>query len=194
MQSAPRCSTVRDRSRHRSFANGRLYTIGMTGIVTAWDAASGKQLWQKPGSDAGADVHDAFLLARHRRQQRDLPRRRPRQGRAHGVRRRNRCRELELDGRRSRLRLAGRCQIGGTRQVITITQAKLVGVDASNGTLLWERPFVVTSTTNSMTPIVYGQTVIVCGNGRPIEAYAPARQGATWVARSCGRTPTPRCA
>jgi outer membrane protein assembly factor BamB len=32
------------------FFNGRLYSIGMTGIVTAYDAASGKQLWQKPGS------------------------------------------------------------------------------------------------------------------------------------------------
>ena len=32
------------------FSNGRLYSIGMTGIVTAYDAASGKQLWQKPGS------------------------------------------------------------------------------------------------------------------------------------------------
>jgi outer membrane protein assembly factor BamB len=58
----------------------------------------------------------------------------------------------------------------------------VVGVDASNGTLLWEIPFAVTSTTNSLTPIVYGQTVIVSGNGRPIEAYAPARQGAAWVA------------
>src|SRR5205085_2216747 len=33
------------------FANGKLYTIGMTGAVTAFDAATGKQLWQKPGSD-----------------------------------------------------------------------------------------------------------------------------------------------
>jgi outer membrane protein assembly factor BamB len=72
--------------------------------------------------------------------------------------------------------------IGGTRQVIAITQGKVVGVDAANGTLLWEIPFVVTSTTNSLTPIVYGQSVIVGANGRPIEAYAPARQGATWVA------------
>jgi len=28
-----------------TFANGRVYTIGMGGIVTAFDAASGKQLW-----------------------------------------------------------------------------------------------------------------------------------------------------
>jgi len=33
------------------YANGKLLSIGMTGVVTAWDAASGKQLWQKPGAD-----------------------------------------------------------------------------------------------------------------------------------------------
>ncbi|HLG54882.1 MAG TPA: PQQ-binding-like beta-propeller repeat protein [Vicinamibacterales bacterium] len=32
------------------FSGGRLYSIGMTGTVTAWDAATGKQAWQKPGS------------------------------------------------------------------------------------------------------------------------------------------------
>ena len=31
-----------------TFADGRLYTLGMSGMVTAFDAASGKQLWQKP--------------------------------------------------------------------------------------------------------------------------------------------------
>ena len=32
------------------YFNGRLYSIGMTGVVTAWDAASGTQVWQKPGT------------------------------------------------------------------------------------------------------------------------------------------------
>ncbi len=27
--------------------NGKLYTLGVTGILTAWDAASGRQLWQR---------------------------------------------------------------------------------------------------------------------------------------------------
>src|SRR5688572_1759845 len=31
------------------FFNNRLYSIGMIGTVTAWDAASGKPVWQKPG-------------------------------------------------------------------------------------------------------------------------------------------------
>src|ERR1700676_3611989 len=33
-----------------AFASGKLYSIGMTGIVTAFDAAEGRQLWQKPAS------------------------------------------------------------------------------------------------------------------------------------------------
>src|SRR6185503_20744686 len=32
------------------FADGKLFSIGMTGNVTAFEAATGKQLWQKPGS------------------------------------------------------------------------------------------------------------------------------------------------
>src|SRR5688572_3843684 len=31
-----------------TYANGRLFTLGISGIVTAFDAATGKQLWQKP--------------------------------------------------------------------------------------------------------------------------------------------------
>ena len=31
-----------------AFADGRLFTLGMAGTVTAFDAASGKPLWQRP--------------------------------------------------------------------------------------------------------------------------------------------------
>jgi outer membrane protein assembly factor BamB len=71
--------------------------------------------------------------------------------------------------------------IEGTRQVITITQGKLVGVDVSNGTLLWERPFVITNKTNSVTPVVHGRTIIVSGNGEPTRALAIAKRANQWV-------------
>src|SRR3989304_3107811 len=32
------------------FSNGKLYSIGMIGTVTAFDAATGRTLWQKPGT------------------------------------------------------------------------------------------------------------------------------------------------
>ena len=38
--------------------------------------------------------------------------------------------------------------LGGTRQIVTITQGKLVGVDVATGALLWERPFVSGNNTN----------------------------------------------
>ena len=154
----------------------------MTGIVTAWDAASGKTLWQKPGSTvvpmftthSFSPVIDGNNVIFHV-----------------GGHDKGALTAFDVTTGAERWSWPGDgpgygspmvATIGGTRQVIAITQAKMVGVDAANGTLLWEIPFVVTSTTNSLTPIVYGQSVIVGANGRPIEAYAPARQGATWVA------------
>ena len=43
-----------------TFANGRLFTLGMTNIVTAFDAATGKQLWQKPAPPAQPLYHTAM--------------------------------------------------------------------------------------------------------------------------------------
>ena len=43
-----------------TYANGRLFTLGMTNIVTAFDAASGKQLWQKPATKAQPAFHTAM--------------------------------------------------------------------------------------------------------------------------------------
>ena len=70
---------------------------------------------------------------------------------------------------------------GGVRQLITITQGKVVGVDISNGALLWERPFVSGNSTNSTTPILHGQQVIVAGNGGPTVAFTIARNGSQWT-------------
>ena len=163
------------------FFNGRLYSIGMTGTVTAWDAASGKQVWQKAWHRTGDAVHHARVLAARRRRPRDLPRRRQRQGRADGVR----------PGHRRRASGAGAgdgpgyaspvvATFDGVRQIVTPTQTKIVGVDAATGALLWERPMVHQFVSNSITPIVSGQTVIVAGTG-PLFAFAVARRAGQWT-------------
>ena len=72
-----------------TFANGRLYTLGMGGIVTAFDAASGKQLWQKPagttqplyGTSMSPLVDRGLVIVHVGGHD---------QGRAHGVRRQHR--------------------------------------------------------------------------------------------------------
>lgn len=163
------------------FSNGRLYSIGMTGIVTAYDAASGKQVWQKPGSmvvpmyttHAFSPIVDRGLVIFHLG------------GHNEGA-------LTALDANTGDVKWTWKgdgpgygspiiADIAGTRQVITITQGKLVGVDAANGTLLWERPFAIANFTNSVTPVMYGQTLIVSGNGGPTTALSITKKGNEWV-------------
>jgi outer membrane protein assembly factor BamB len=163
------------------YSDGRLYSIGMTGIVTAYDAASGKQLWQKPGSTpvpmftthAFSPIVDRGLVIFHLG------------GHNEGA-------LTALDANTGDVKWAWKgdgpgygspvlAEFGGTRQVIAITQGKLVGVDAANGMLLWERPYPIANFTNSVTPVLYGQTLIVSGNGGPTTALAIGKKGNEWV-------------
>ena len=70
--------------------------------------------------------------------------------------------------------------LGGTRQLIALTQAKLVGLDVATGALLWDRPFVSGNFTNSATPILAGQTVVV-SNGGPVTAVTVTRRDGKWI-------------
>jgi outer membrane protein assembly factor BamB len=162
------------------FANGRLYTIGMTGVVTAWDAATGTQIWQKPGSPlltfftthAFSPVVDGGLVIFHVG------------GHDAGA-------LTSFDAATGTERWAWKgdgpgygspvvATFGGTRQVIAITQKMLVGIDAATGAELWQRPWVSPNNTNSITPVVYNDLVIVSGNGEPTTAFRVLRKGTQW--------------
>ena len=162
------------------YFNGRLYSIGMTGVVTAWDAASGKQVWQKPGTGVAMEytshsfspLVDAGRVIFHV-----------------GGKDKGALTAFDLATGDVRWSWAGDgpgyaspivADLGGTRQIIVPTQAKLVSVDAATGALLWERPLVHQFSSNAITPIVYGQTVIVAGTG-PLMEIAVARRGTQWT-------------
>jgi outer membrane protein assembly factor BamB len=162
------------------FFNGRLYSIGMTGTVTAWDAASGKQAWQKPGagpemlytSHAFSPVIDAGHVIFHV-----------------GGNDKGALTAFDLntgavvwswngDGPGYASPMVA--TFDGVRQIVTPTQTKIVGVDATTGALLWERPLIHQFVSNSITPIVNGQMVIVAGTG-PSFAFAVARRAGQWT-------------
>ena len=172
------------------FFNGRLYSLGMTGIVTAYDAASGKQLWQKPGSAAvpmytshsfspivnGQNVifhlggHDEGAITAFDMNTGDVQWTWRGDGPGYGS--------------------PVVAEFGGTRQIVTITQGKLVGIDVANGTLLWERAFVSPNFTNSTTPIVAGDLLVVSsGNGPPTSAYRITKKGTQWVVDTAWENP-----
>jgi outer membrane protein assembly factor BamB len=162
------------------FFNGRLYSIGMTGTVTAWDASSGKQVWQK--ADAGPEmlytthafspIVDAGSVIFHV-----------------GGNDKGALTAFDLNTGAVRWRWAGDgpgyaspmlAAFDGVRQIVTPTQSKIVGVDATTGALLWERPLVHQFVSNSITPIVSGQTIVVAGTG-PLFAFAVARRAGQWT-------------
>ncbi len=163
------------------FHEGRLYTIGMTGTVTAYDAESGRQLWQKPGAPDNMPLfttHSFSPIIEGRTVIFHLG------GDEEGA-----ITAFDLDSGDIRWTWRGdapgygspvAAELGGTRQVIAITKGMLVSLDAASGALLWERPWESPNFTNSNTPVVTGDLVIVSGNGPPTTAFRVRRQGTSW--------------
>ena len=61
--------------------------------------------------------------------------------------------------------------VGGTKQIVTMTEKSVVGVAAADGKLLWQVAFAPQGMAyNAATPIVDGQTVIYTGQGRGTKA------------------------
>jgi outer membrane protein assembly factor BamB len=162
------------------FSNGKLYSIGMTGIVTAFDASTGKQLWQKPGSSivpmftshSFSPLVERGLVIFHV-----------------GGHNQGALTAFDVNTGEVKWSWSGDgpgygspivAELGGTRQLVTITQGKIVSVDPVTGTVLWERPFVSSNFTNAVTPVVYGQTLIVSGNGGPTTAFSVKKLNNQW--------------
>ena len=165
------------------FYNGRLYAIGMTGAVTAYDAASGKQIWQKPASmpvpmytsHAFSPVVDGGNVIFHV-----------------GGHDKGALTAFDLNTGAVKWSWTGdgpgygspiMADFGGVRQIVTITQGKLVGIDVSTGALLWERPFVSSNFTNSITPVRFADMVIAWGasNTGAMTALRVGRQNNKWM-------------
>jgi len=164
-----------------TFDNGRLFTLGMSGIVTAFDATTGKQLWQKPAPAVQPIYHtaqsalvDRGLVILH-------------------VGGNNQGALTAFDAATGAVKWAWNgdgpgygsailAEFGGTRQVILFSQQNLIGVDAASGQLLWRVAFMARATTNSITPLVYGQTVIVSGQGKALTAYTISKRNDQWAA------------
>ena len=172
-----------------TYANGRLFTLGISGIVTAFDAATGKQLWQKPAGPIEPMYHTAqsalvdhgmVILHVGGHQQGALKAFDPATG----------AEKWSWNGDGPSYASAIVAEIDGTRQVITFSQEHLVGVDATNGMLLWRTPFTARATTNAITPLVYGdRTVIVSGQGKPLTAYTIAKRTDQWSAEVAWENP-----
>jgi outer membrane protein assembly factor BamB len=68
--------------------------------------------------------------------------------------------------------------VGGVKQIATLTEKSIVGIDAADGKLLWKLPFAPARRAyNAATPIIDGQTVIYTGAGRGAKAVKIEKKG-----------------
>jgi outer membrane protein assembly factor BamB len=164
-----------------AFADGRLFTLGISGILSAYDANTGKLLWQKPAPAVGptfttsqSPIVDRGVLIAHvdGNKEGGLTAFDPATGKERWV--------WNGDGPGYGSPIVA--EIAGTRQVIVPTYQNLVGVSAETGELLWRRAHRGRSDVNAITPLVAGQNIISSSVEVGVVSVRVAKKGDQWVA------------
>jgi outer membrane protein assembly factor BamB len=152
-------------------ADGKVLTIGVGGVLSCVDAASGKMLWRKDDftgawpkffTASSPIVTGGLCIAQLGSESNggivayDL---------ATGDQ------KWKWTGDGTAYASPDLLTVEGTKMVVTLTAKKIVGLGVADGKLLWEAPFPVQGMNyNAATPIVEGQTVIFAGAGRGTKA------------------------
>jgi len=158
------------------FHNGKLYTLGISGTISALDAFSGNLVWQRPAppaqpylGTAASPIGDGDVVI------------------------------IQADGGHELTAFEANTgsikwtvkneftfaspiivDLHGTRQVIAPAQQSIVSISLADGALLWEHawksPYV-----QAITPVLHRDTIIVSGHQRGIMALRPVRRDDTWA-------------
>ena len=167
-------------------ANGKVVTLGVRGMLSCLDAATGNKLWRKDDfrgavpsffTSSSPIVTDGLCIAQLG-------------GRDNGA-----IVADELDSGDERWRWTGDSPaysspalmtVADTKLIIAMTERRIVAVGAADGKLVWETPFVASRGPggyNAATPIVDGQTIIYTGSGRGAKAVRIEKSGDGFVAK-----------
>jgi outer membrane protein assembly factor BamB len=157
------------------FHDGRIITLGVSGIVAGFDAPRGRLLWRKSEplehpfySAASSPLGEGRLAIMHPGNYGPLTAFDTSSGRVSW--------EKGGDGAFIAPNIA---HLEGTRQVVSVTQAAVIGVSPT-GQLLWQYPWTGGRVGGPM-PIQYGDTIIVSANTAGVLAIRPRRQTGKWV-------------
>jgi outer membrane protein assembly factor BamB len=180
----PKSTPVADR--------GRVFALGITGVLSAYDAASGKVIWRHEFSKefkntapefgtsmsplidgdrviahvggAGAGAIIAFDVA-------------------------NGAREWTWKGDGPAYASPIIATFGSARHLITQTQSHLVGLSPADGRELWRLPFTTDYDQNIVTPVIADGLLIHAGLAKPSVAVRVVQEGSAWKLQEVWRNP-----
>ena len=164
---------------------GRVFTLGITATLSAFDAATGKPLWRKTfdrefdatSPDFGVSMSplvDQGQVIVHVG------------GNKTGA-------LMALDAATGTIKWQWKGEgpayaspvlatFGQSRQVITQARTHIVGIAAADGRLLWSVPFTTPYDQNIVTPIVSNDLVVYSGIDQPLTALRIRESGGKWAA------------
>lgn len=175
--------------------NGRVFTYGVAGALSSVNVNNGELIWRKPPppvqgapmvGSAMSPLIDGDLVFVH------LP----------GAQRAIKCAQWDQYDTRGamvaydaftgaeRWRWNGDgaayaspivATLGGTRQLVNVTEKRIVGLDVKTGKLLWELPVTSPDDQNVTSPLVYRDTIIYGALENPVAAVRPIKTGNTWT-------------
>jgi outer membrane protein assembly factor BamB len=164
-------------------AEGKVCTLGVGGVLSCLDAATGKVVWRKD-SKAWPDFFTSYSPVIV-------------QGKcvAHlGGGGSGAITAYDLKSGEEKWKWTGEgpsygspalMTVDGVKALVTLTERSLVGIGVADGKLLWQVPFTA-GRYNMSTPIVDGQTVICSGRALKIE-----KQGDGFAARELWKSESP---
>lgn len=169
------------------YANGRIFTMSITGVLSAWDAETGEALWRRDYASrfrkstpywgaATSPIVDGDRVVVHFG------------GDDEGV-----LVALDVesgdeiwsqgkDGASYSSPLVA--ELNGVRQIVEWNHDGVVGVESGSGRLLWEYPFPHAETNQNMpTPTLHNGRVLVGGENRGIRSVHPQLNDGLWTVK-----------
>jgi outer membrane protein assembly factor BamB len=165
-------------------SSDKLFTLGISGILSCFSTSTGKLLWQKDfagrfpatsppfGSSMSPLIEDGMLIVHAG-------------GHEGGA-----LLALDPEDGKEKWSVTGQgpsysspiiVSFKGERQIVIQVHRKILGVDLKSGMIRWEIPFVTPCDQNIVTPVVYNETLIFSSLDHGMFAVQLKQVNSAWV-------------
>jgi outer membrane protein assembly factor BamB len=174
------------------FHAGKLYTLGISGILSCYDGANGRLRWRRDFSAAFKTTSPYFGTATSPVAENGLVI-------AHvGGHNNGALTAFDAESGKTVWSWDGDgpsyaspivVTLAGTRQVVTQSQKYIIGVAVADGRLLWSIPFTTAYVQNIISPLLFKETLIFSGLDKGVMAVRLILSGGEWKTEKVWENP-----